>query len=85
MNKYRNYYWGILSVKQHDDGLQLHIGTEVFDLVYLSSHVFKFTTIGEDRDGDTQVIFAVGLDDVVESMQINYFVEQGAMGVFFPV
>jgi CubicO group peptidase (beta-lactamase class C family) len=88
VNTYSNDYWGPVPVKHNPelyDGLQLHIGPSAsYNLTHIGDHVFAFKTVGENTVGDTQVVFAVGADGVVRSMQIDYMVPNKGQGFFTP-
>ena len=85
---YHNDYWGNVPVTYEETQdssrlLVLHLGTHAFSLIHLTDHVFAFETVGENKVGESQVIFGVDAENKVRSMEIDFLNSQQEQQGFF--
>lgn len=83
--KYKNDYYGTIEIRKQSQGLELLIGPQpkIFSLKHLNRDVFTFKTEGENRVGETQVIFSMDEQNNVRQITIDYLNKFG-MGIFIP-
>ncbi|MEM1002994.1 MAG: DUF3471 domain-containing protein, partial [Bacteroidota bacterium] len=83
--KFSNDYFGEITVRKTAKGLELVIGPKpiIFSLNHLTRDVFTFRTQGENRVGETQVIFSTDEENHVRHITIDYLNKFG-MGTFIP-